>query len=127
MKKDKYARFSPQHIAYLKKQQRSNIAVNAGRIGVLVVVIALWELLAATGAIDSFITSSPSRIAQTLAELVQDGSLFKHAADHIQPPVKIQALPDLFRLLYKRLHDIRHTLPGLLSQDRRNHRHVPPA
>lgn len=80
MKKDKYARFSPQHIAYLKKKQRSNIAVNAGRIGVLVVVIALWELLAATGAIDSFITSSPSRIAQTLAELVQDGSLFKHAA-----------------------------------------------
>lgn len=77
---DKNARFSPRHMQYLAKKRRSNIAINCCRVGVLLIVIALWELLAATGAIDSFITSSPSRIAQTLADLASGGELFRHSA-----------------------------------------------
>ncbi len=74
------ARFSPQHLRYLAKRRRGRIAVNCCRAGVLVVVLGLWELLASTGAIDAFITSSPSRIAVKLSELSRDGELFRHAA-----------------------------------------------
>lgn len=76
----KNAQYSPDHLQYLAKIRRGKIAVNCCRVGVLLAAVAMWELLAATGAIDSFITSSPSRIAATLADLIADGSLFKHAA-----------------------------------------------
>ena len=49
------------------------------RWGLLAAVIALWEILARAGAIDSFITSSPSRIWETFLSLCKDGSLFTHA------------------------------------------------
>lgn len=38
----------------------------------------LWEALTALGALDSFITSSPSRMAVKLAELFQTGDLLYH-------------------------------------------------
>ena len=71
--------YSPEHIKYLNGQKRRRAFISAMRWGVLVVVIALWELLARVGAIDSFITSSPSRIWDTFLSLCKDGSLFTHA------------------------------------------------
>lgn len=71
--------YSAEHKKYLSLQKRRRTAVSVMRWGVLVVVVALWEILAQTGVIDSFITSSPSRIWNTFLSLCKDGSLFTHA------------------------------------------------
>ena len=64
--------------AYLKSLQMRKSAVAAFRITLLVGVIALWEILARVGAIDSFIMSSPSRIWETILELWRSGELWRH-------------------------------------------------
>ncbi|MCM1438431.1 MAG: ABC transporter permease [Roseburia sp.] len=74
----KHANYSKEHILYLKKNRRKSVLINVVRIGLLVAVLGIWELLAQTKVIDSFITSSPSRVAKTLAELYANGTLFKH-------------------------------------------------
>lgn len=62
---------------YLFDKRKKKIQVLAIQIALLVLFFGLWELLAQTGAIDSFITSSPSRMFKTLKVLVgQD--LFRH-------------------------------------------------
>lgn len=71
--------FSLEHKKYLAGLKRRKIAVSAMRWGLLAAVIALWEILAKTGVIDSFITSCPSRIWDTFLTLCKDGSLFEHA------------------------------------------------
>ncbi len=70
---------SPQHALYLKKQRLHKTLVTVCRMGALVVALALWECAARLGWIDSFITSSPSRVWSTLKELVANGTLFRHA------------------------------------------------
>lgn len=71
--------FTAEHRLYLKKQKQRKILVHTAQIGVLVLLLGVWELAATLGWIDSFITSSPSRIAKTLGELVESGTLLHHA------------------------------------------------
>lgn len=59
--------------AYLSKQQKRRRAINFCRAAVLVLVIALWEILANMGVIDSFIMSQPSRVVATLTNLHSNG------------------------------------------------------
>ncbi|MGN0823355.1 MAG: ABC transporter permease [Candidatus Gallimonas sp.] len=70
--------YSREHALYLKRCRRKSALVWTFRIGLLVLLLGLWELVAATGVVDPFITSSPSRIAKTIASLYRDGSLFYH-------------------------------------------------
>ncbi len=63
---------------YLSKIKRRKIVINIWRWGLLVALIALWEILATVGVIDAFIMSSPSRMINTVSELISDGSLFYH-------------------------------------------------
>ncbi len=70
---------SSEHKKYVSRIKRRKIAISIMRWGLLAAIIALWEILAAVGAIDSFITSSPSRIWETFVSLCKDGSLFTHA------------------------------------------------
>lgn len=74
----KNANYSKEHILYLKKNRRKNVLINVVRVGLLVAILGIWELLADLKVIDSFITSSPSRVAKTLADLYKNGTLFKH-------------------------------------------------
>lgn len=71
--------FSPEYKSYLRRKKRKNIVILSIQIGILVLIIGLWEILACTGVIDTFILSSPSRILDTTIELYRDGSLFLHA------------------------------------------------
>ena len=48
------------------------------QIALLVLFVVLWEVLAKTGAINVFITSSPSRIWATIKDLVSSKTLFTH-------------------------------------------------
>ena len=70
---------SKEHLRFLQKQKRRKVFVLLAQIGTLVVLLALWELLAQMGVIDAFITSCPSRIWATFVELVADGTLLHHA------------------------------------------------
>ncbi|MBX9844895.1 MAG: ABC transporter permease [Xanthobacteraceae bacterium] len=46
----------------------------------MAVFLGLWQLAASRGWIDPFITSEPSAVARTMAELIQDGTLGYHTA-----------------------------------------------
>ncbi len=70
--------YSKEHLQYLKKRKNSKIVVLSSQIGLLILFLALWELLARTGLINSFITSSPSKIVNTIGELFASGELFMH-------------------------------------------------
>lgn len=62
---------------YLRNKRKEKIKILIIQIAVLVLFFGLWELLAYTEVIDSFITSSPSRILRTLKLLLRQ-DLFKH-------------------------------------------------
>ncbi len=60
---------------YLKKIKKKKILVLLTQILILVGFLALWEILANKGFIDSFITSQPSRILKTFFNLGQNDLL----------------------------------------------------
>ena len=62
---------------YLRKIKVNKIKILAGQIAILIIFIALWEILANTGKIDSFITSQPSRIFKTFLDL-SSNNLLEH-------------------------------------------------
>lgn len=70
--------FSKEHELYLKKCRRHAIIVWVSRIGLLALLLGLWELVTAYGWVDPFIMSSPSRIAKTIGSLYKEGTLFYH-------------------------------------------------
>lgn len=72
------SKFSPQHQKFLLNKKRQSIAVRLWQVGVLVIFLGIWELLAQVGAIDSFITSCPSKVAVTFWELTVQGTLWRH-------------------------------------------------
>ncbi len=63
--------------AYLAKRRNDKITTVIFQVGLLIALVGLWELAAQTGAIDPFITSCPSRIFKTLAE-IETSDLFVH-------------------------------------------------
>ena len=70
--------YSKEHALYLQKTQRKTILVNVVRLAIFLVLLLVWELSAYFAWINPFITSSPSRIAKTIAELYSNGTLFYH-------------------------------------------------
>lgn len=78
MKKKIKPEYSREHIAYLKKQKKKKITVTVSRCLLLVVILGFWELFAQLKVVNPFITSSPSRVCTTIANLYSDGSLFYH-------------------------------------------------
>lgn len=54
---------------YLRKIRINKIAVIITQIVIVIGFIAIWEMLANIGVIDSFIASQPSRIVKTFMNL----------------------------------------------------------
>ena len=69
---------SKEYRKYLKNQRISRIFIATTQIGILILIIALWEILARLNIIDTFIMSSPSRILNTIKNLYISNSLFIH-------------------------------------------------
>ena len=63
---------------FLYRLRRHRMIVCAARILILILFLLLWEVCADHGMIDSFIFSSPSRIALCFWEMVLDRSIFLH-------------------------------------------------
>lgn len=63
---------------FIQKLQRHRTAVCSARICILILFLLIWEICADYGIIDSFIFSSPSRIAKCFFEMTKDRSIFLH-------------------------------------------------
>jgi len=66
---------SERHAQFLRAMRRRQGAVIAAQVLVLAAFLGLWQLAGTWRIIDPFITSQPSAIMQTLADLAKDGSL----------------------------------------------------
>lgn len=69
---------SNEHKDFLKGIRNRNISINITRILLLIVFIAIWEIAGRSKWIDTFLTSQPSRIVNTIITLYNEGSLFRH-------------------------------------------------
>lgn len=63
---------------YLKTLKRQRQSVILARILLFASFFLLWEAAAGLGWIDSFVFSSPSRVAAAFGRMAEDGSLFLH-------------------------------------------------
>ena len=70
--------YSEEHKRYLKKQKTRNILIYSFQILLLFIIILVWELLAKYEIINPFISSSPSRIVNTIVGLYNANNLFIH-------------------------------------------------
>lgn len=77
MNKKKILEVSKERKQYLKKIKKEKIIVITTQIVLIIGFICIWEVMANKGVIDSFITSSPSRIAKTFFNLAEN-DLIEH-------------------------------------------------
>ena len=70
--------FSSEHLKFLRARKTNGIFITISRFSVIIIFLALWEILADLEIIDSFIMSSPSRIAKTIGELFYSGDIYRH-------------------------------------------------
>ena len=66
---------SRERAAYLQKRKRKKYMIRTVQVSVVIILLALWEILADIGVIDSFIMSQPSRMVKTLLHLSENGLL----------------------------------------------------
>ena len=70
--------YSEDHKKYLKKIKKENIIVRITQISIALLFIIIWELLARFGIINTFISSSPSKVINTIISLHNQGNLYNH-------------------------------------------------
>ena len=70
--------YSEEHKLYLKKRKRKNFFIRLTQISIVVIFIIVWQLLADFNLINTFITSTPKEIVNTILILNSDGSLWHH-------------------------------------------------
>ena len=70
--------YSAEHKKYLKNIRKNRILVIFTQIFILIFLLVLWEMLAKYKIINTFISSSPTRVFDTIINLHKDGNLYKH-------------------------------------------------
>lgn len=78
MKKKNDINYSLEHKKYLKKIKVDKFTTLIFQILILIAIIALWEILTATGVMDPFFLSSPSRILNTIIDTFANGNMLYH-------------------------------------------------
>ena len=69
---------SKEHLEYIKKIKSEVLKITIFRIAILVIFVVLWEVLAQLKILDPFLTSSPSRILESLISFIKEGTLMNH-------------------------------------------------
>ena len=75
---DKSLKYSKEHSKFLHKLKKDKVTVLVSQIALLLIFLGVWELLGQLNIINTFITSSPSRIFNTLGNLLSGGDLWYH-------------------------------------------------
>ena len=70
--------YSKERLKYFKKRKKEKIFVFSMQILLFIAFIFLWELFARLKIINTFLTSSPSKIITTLVNLYNTNNLFNH-------------------------------------------------
>lgn len=70
--------FSIEHKKIIRKKKLKTFFIHLIQILLLIGIIVIWELLAKYEVINTFISSSPSRIISTIIKLYNEQNLFNH-------------------------------------------------
>lgn len=70
--------YSQEHKEFLKKRKKRKILITITQLLILILLIIIWELLAKYEIINTFISSSPSKIIKTIMDLYKTNNLLKH-------------------------------------------------
>lgn len=70
--------FSIEHKKIIRKKKLKTFFIHLFQILLLIGIIVIWELLAKYEVINTFISSSPSRIISTIIKLYNEQNLFNH-------------------------------------------------
>lgn len=84
---------------FLRRLKFRRISVIFMRTAILAVFLFLWQFCAGKGIIDSFIFSSPSKIALCFREMVADRSIFAHIRITLYETLVSFALVTVFSIL----------------------------
>lgn len=74
----KQLNYSNEHIKWLNKKKKRKIGIKICQFSILILFILFWELAGSLNLINTFITSTPSRICATIGNLYASGELFYH-------------------------------------------------
>ena len=99
---DKSGRFTPSSPAqqlFLKHHRHHRQFVYALRFSLLFIFLILWEFAGRYGLIDSFIFSSPAKIAHCFWDMSVDGTIFLHLGTTLYETVISFLLVTLFSVL----------------------------
>ena len=69
--------YSSEHILYLKEKKKKRLIVKFFQIFIIIAFLFIWDILASKNIINTFITSSPKKIIETLLSLSKN-DLFDH-------------------------------------------------
>lgn len=72
------AEISSAQLTFLKKRKQKKRGIQAARILLFLVFLAVWEAAAQANLIDAFIFSSPSRVCSTFCQMLKNGELLLH-------------------------------------------------
>ena len=70
--------YNDEYKRYLKKNKINNYLIKFTQISILVLLLILWEYLARNNIINSFISSSPSRVIKAIINLYKQNNLFNN-------------------------------------------------
>ena len=70
--------YSLEHKKYLRRKRNKMILITSSRLLLAILLIVLWEVLARYKIINTFITSSPSNVVNTIVSLYNDNNLFNN-------------------------------------------------
>ena len=68
--------YSDEYKKYLKKNKINNYLIKFTQISILVLLLLLWEYLARNNIINSFISSSPSRVIKAIINLYKQNNTY---------------------------------------------------
>ncbi len=85
--------------AYLKSYSTRKKWVRFYQISILIIFVFLWEFTARLGILNSFVFSSPSRIIQTILEMLMNGELLIHVGVTLAETLVSFALVNIIGIL----------------------------
>lgn len=70
--------YSKEHQTFLKKRRNKKILIHVMQFLIIFLFLVLWEIASRTGMINSFLSSSPSRVVDTFLSLLEQNNLWNH-------------------------------------------------